>query len=69
MQTLTVDADKRIQMPDAKPGEVFTYERAGEVVKLTPVKPVEVETVDSLPDKMGEVSNQSIREAIHAGRR
>jgi hypothetical protein len=69
VQTLTVDAYKRIQMPDAKPGEVFTYERAGEVVKLTPVKPVEIETVDKLPDNMGEVSSQSIREAIHAGRR
>lgn len=42
MKTLTVDAQKRVQIPDAIPQQVFAYERAGDgTVILTPVVPVE----------------------------
>jgi hypothetical protein len=37
------DKQKRVRLPDAKPGQVFAYELSGEVVKLTPVKKVERE--------------------------
>lgn len=30
MKTLTVDAHKRIRIPDAKPRQVFAYENAGD---------------------------------------
>lgn len=41
MKTLTVDAQKRVRIPDAKPRQVFAYENAGGVVTLTPVEPAQ----------------------------
>lgn len=41
MHTVTADKQKRVRIPDAEPGQVFAYETSGEVVTLTPVKPVE----------------------------
>src|SRR5437764_8947551 len=40
MHSLTVDEKQRIRLPDAKPGQVFAYEKgvAGQVI-LTPVDP------------------------------
>jgi hypothetical protein len=38
MKTLTVDAHKRVRIPDAKPGQVFAYEKNGGQVTLTEVK-------------------------------
>lgn len=39
MKTLTVDAHKRIRIPDAKPKAVFSYEnRSDGTITLTPVK-------------------------------
>ena len=38
MKTLTVDDQKRITIPDAKPRQVFTYENNGDgTITLTPV--------------------------------
>lgn len=34
MLTLTVDAQKKIQLPDAKPGEVFSYEISEDGIRL-----------------------------------
>jgi hypothetical protein len=41
MSIVTADDYKRIRIPDAKPGQSFAYELSGNVVKLTPIKPVE----------------------------
>jgi hypothetical protein len=41
MKTLTVDAHKRVRIPDARPGQVFAYEHNGNRVTLTEVKPVQ----------------------------
>ena len=39
MKTLTVDAQKRIRIPDANPKQVFAYESSGNgTITLTPVK-------------------------------
>ena len=39
MKTLTVDADKRVRIPDAKPKQIFAYESNSDgTVTLTPVK-------------------------------
>jgi len=39
MKTLTVDAHKRVRIPDAKPKQVFAYEtNLDGTVTLTPVK-------------------------------
>lgn len=38
MSIVTADDYKRVRIPDAKPGQVFAYEVAGNVVKLTPIK-------------------------------
>jgi hypothetical protein len=40
MVTLKADNRSRVKLPDVKPGQVFAYETSGNVVKLTPVKPV-----------------------------
>ena len=40
MKTLTVDDQKRIRIPDARPRQVFAYENRGGTVTLTPVEPV-----------------------------
>ena len=34
IRTLTVDAEKKIRLPDAKPGEVFSYEISADGIKL-----------------------------------
>ena len=41
METIKVDAKKRVRLPDAKPGQVLVYEVAGETFTLTLIKPVE----------------------------
>jgi hypothetical protein len=40
MITVKADDRRRVKLPDTKPGPVYVYELFGEVVKLTPVKPV-----------------------------
>jgi hypothetical protein len=41
MKTLTVDAYKRVRIPDAQPGQVFAYENNGRGKRvLTEVRPV-----------------------------
>ena len=41
MKTLTVDDHKRIRIPDAKPRQVFAYEKdSSGRLTLTPVEPV-----------------------------
>ena len=37
METITVDDFKRVRIPDAEPGQVFTYETSAGTVTLTPV--------------------------------
>jgi hypothetical protein len=38
VQTLTADDQKRIQIPDAEPGQKFTYEQAANgAIVLTPI--------------------------------
>jgi hypothetical protein len=41
METVKADNRQRVRIPDIKPGQVFALETSGNVVKLTPVKPVE----------------------------
>ena len=41
MHTVVTDKQKRVRIPDAKPGQVWAYELNGQTVTLTPVKPVE----------------------------
>jgi hypothetical protein len=41
METVKVDNKKRVRLPNAEPGQVFALEESGQVVTLTPVKPVE----------------------------
>ena len=38
MKTLTVDAHKRVRIPDAKPRQVFAYENDGGTIRLIPVR-------------------------------
>ena len=39
MKTVTVDANKRVRIPDAKPKQIFAYESDSDgTVTLTPVK-------------------------------
>ena len=39
MKTLTVDAQKRVRIPDAKPRHVFAYENHGDgIITLTAVR-------------------------------
>jgi len=49
VHTVTADKQKRVRIPDAEPGQVFAYESSGEVVTLTPVKPIEP---DDRPNKV-----------------
>lgn len=78
MVTLKADDRRRVQIPDAKPGQIFAYELSGNVVKLTPVKPVEedvpvvkmVRRPDGsyrFPDGV-KISREEIRAAIRADR-
>ena len=39
MVTVKADDKQRVRLPDIKPGQVFIREMAGDVIKLTPVKP------------------------------
>jgi len=41
VKTLTVDAQKRIRIQDAKPHQVFAYENRQGVITLTEVVPVQ----------------------------
>ena len=76
MVTLKADDRRRVQIPDAKPGQVFAYELSGNVVKLTPVKPVEedVPIVNPIRRKDGsykwpvKLTRQDILAAIRADR-
>lgn len=43
MTTATVDDEKRVRLPNAKPGQVFAVEMDGAKVVLTPVRQVEPE--------------------------
>ncbi len=38
MKTFKVDGQKRIRLPDLKPGQIFAYENANGTVTLRPVK-------------------------------
>ena len=41
MVTLKADNRRRVQLPDAQPGDVFAYERHGQTRMLTPVEPIQ----------------------------
>lgn len=43
METVKIDDYKRVRLPDAKPGQVFEYQVAGETITLRLVKPVETD--------------------------
>jgi hypothetical protein len=45
METVKVDAAKRVRLRAAKPGQVFAVETSGNVIRLTPVKPVDDDDV------------------------
>jgi hypothetical protein len=74
------DKQKRVRLPDAKPGQVFAYEvdPSGTIITLHKVKKVasgvEVLGLEDLdpktlaPKERGEVSNESIARAIRADR-
>jgi hypothetical protein len=74
------DKQKRVRLPDAKPGQVFAYETdpTGTIITLQRVKKEEpeVEILDVAdldartlaPKRRGEVSNESIVRAIRADR-
>ena len=78
MTTVKADDRRRVQIPDAKPGQVFAYEMSGNVVKLTPVQPVEKDVPVVRPIKgpnglyrlpVGvKLSRENIRAAIRADR-
>lgn len=80
MHTLVTDKQKRVRLPDAKPGEVFAYELdpTGSIITLHKIKKVEpeveildIEDVDPktlAPKKRGDVINESIVRAIRADR-
>jgi hypothetical protein len=65
MDTVKADSAKRVRIPDAKPGQVFAYERTGEgVFTLTAVKKTDVKArpydphlYDDLSDKQIELEN------------
>jgi hypothetical protein len=48
MVTRKADNRQRVMLPDAKPGQLFAYEVVGNVIHLTPVKPVEPESRPSM---------------------
>jgi len=79
METLKADDRRRVQLPDAKPGQVFEYRVSGNgAVKLTPVKPVDddVPLVKLVRGQDGELcfppgkgpTREQIRAAIRADR-
>jgi hypothetical protein len=78
MITVKADDRRRVQIPGIKPGQVLAFERTGNVVKLTPLQPVEEEVplvkpikgpngLYRLPDGL-KLSRESIRAAIRADR-
>ena len=78
METVKADNRQRVRIPDIKPGQVFALELSGNVVKLTPVKPVEedVPIVKPVKGPNGlyrfppgvKLSREEIRKAIRADR-
>lgn len=80
MVTLKADNRRRVQLPEAKPGQVFIYEKdvSGTIITLQLVKkietPVEVLDLEDLntktlaPRVRGEIDNASILRAIRADR-
>ena len=78
MVTLKADNRSRVKLPDVKPGTVFALETSGNVVKLTPVEPVEADVpvvrlvkgpngLYRLPQGV-KLSREEIRKAIRADR-
>ena len=60
MKTLTVDDQKRIRIPDAKPRQVFSYENHGDgSFTLTVVKPTVQEPFP--PDYKFDLDNAELR--------
>ncbi len=64
MQTLTADDQKRIQIPDAEPGQEFTYEQAPNgAIMLIPVKgtrpelPYDPHLYDDYPEEAAALEN------------
>jgi len=45
MQTVTADDHKRVRIPDAKPGQLFTYEASAGTITLKSVEKSEPRTV------------------------
>lgn len=78
MVTLKADNRSRVKLPGVKPGEVFAWEKSGETVRLTPVKPVEedIPLVKLVRDRDGyyhfpknvKISRSAIAAAIRADR-
>lgn len=80
MHTVITDKQKRVRLPDAKPGQVFAYETnpARTIITLHQVRKAEPEVeildLDDLdsktlaPKRRGEVSNESIVRAIRVDR-
>jgi hypothetical protein len=78
METVKADNRQRVRIPDIKPGQVFALNREGNVVKLTPVKPVEedVPVVRLVKGPHGlyrfpkgvKITREQIRAAIRADR-
>ena len=74
MKTLTVDAHKRIRIPDSKPGQVFAYLNNGDgsltLIKVEPVptRPTPVRFVKRGKYTVGvsdvPVSMESVKEAL-----
>jgi len=73
------DKQKRVRLPDAKPGQVFAYELdpTGTIITLHQVKKAEpeVEVLDlddldpkTLAPKEGKITDESILRAIRADR-
>ncbi len=78
METVKADNRQRVRIPDIKPGQVFALELIGNVVKLTPVKPVaeDVPVVKPVKGSNGlyrlpegvKLSREEISRAIRADR-
>jgi hypothetical protein len=80
VHTLTADKQKRVRIPDAKPGQVFAYEadQTGTIITLHAVKKVEshlemleLEDLDCktlAPKERGKVDEASIMRAVRADR-
>jgi ATP-dependent 26S proteasome regulatory subunit len=78
METVKADNRQRVRIPDIKPGQVFALDRVGNMIKLTPVKPVEEEVpvvkmirrpdgTYRFPDGV-KLTREEIRTAIRADR-